>query len=142
MIKRIPPRKIGMKYRRLSPQECKETEWLNLSNPTQKFQQMKTNPRLSKHSQIQRSYLSFPAGPHRTPMYDRRFDPSGCFTLGVLTPLECRGGSHSAPPLLLVVLAALLAPGTQLAHLDESSLAWGWTSDASLIDLSSTRSPS
>jgi len=50
MTKKIPPRKIGMKSRCLSPQECKETEWLNLSNPTQKFQQMKTNPRLSKHS--------------------------------------------------------------------------------------------
>ena len=75
-------------------------------------------------------------------MYDQRFDPLGCCTLGVLAPLECRGGSHSAPLLLFVVLAALLAPGTQLVHLDECSLAWGWMSDASLIDLSSTRSPS
>src|SRR6185295_1828235 len=87
-------------------------------------------------------YLSFPAGLHRTPMYDRRSDPSGCCTLGVLAPLECRGGSHSAPLLLVVVLAALLVPGTQLAHLDERNLAWGWMSDVSLIDLSSTRSPS
>ena len=45
MTKKIPPRKIGMKSHYLSPQECKEIEWLNLLTLTQKFQQMKTNPR-------------------------------------------------------------------------------------------------
>ena len=131
-----------MKSSCLFPQECKETEWSNLANPTQKFQQTKTNPRLSKHSQIQHSYLSFPAGPHRTPKCDQRSKPSICCRLGILALLECQGGSHLAPPLLLVVLAALLAPGTRPAHLDECSLVWGWTSDASLLSLSLTRSPS
>ena len=116
---KIPPRRIEMKSRCLFPQECKETEWLNLTNPSQKFQRMKTNPRLSKHSQIQHSYLSFPAGHHRTPMYARRSEPSGCCMLGFLAPLECRGESHQVPPLLIVVLAALLALETRPAHLDE-----------------------